>query len=187
VLPLPEPLPPCPITCETSAQATAFELTVNRLATPPGDDALVLRGRLDLPLPFEPALDPVETGVGILVEDGAGGPVLDVLVPGGAYDSALRTGWKSNPKGWKYVNRSESPPGGIRTVTIRDLSRRAPGVVHFRVRGKGGTYPVAADALPLRAIFSVDPPTAETGQCGDVTFSGAGGMCTHNGKRVVCR
>lgn len=187
VLPPPEPLPPCPIACEAGAPATGFDLTVSRLATPPGDDTLTFRGRVDLTLPFDRVPDPVETGVGILVRDGAGAAVLDVLVPGGAYDSALRAGWKHGRKGWKYVNRSESPPGGVRTVVVRDLSRRAPGGVQFRVVGKHGTYPVATDVLPLSAIFSLDPPTAETGQCGAVTFSGAGGTCTHNGKRVVCR
>jgi len=189
VLPPPEPLPPCPIVCESGSAATAVTLAIRRLGTPPGDDTLVLRGRFAVPYPFEPALDPIETGVGVVVADATGTRVLDALIPGGAFDAGSRVGWRRRRKGagWKYLNRSESPPAGIRKAAISQLSRRAPGTLQFRVVGKRGSYPVAIDDLPLTAIFSVDPPTAETGQCGEVDVASIGGACTHDGRRVVCR
>jgi hypothetical protein len=188
VLPPPEPLPPCPIACAAGGTAMAVGLGVYRLATPPGDDRLVLRGRVVLPYPFDPPLDPIETGVGVLVTDATGAHVLDALVPGGAYDPGLGAGWKRLRDGasWRYRNRGESPPAGIRTVTIRDRSRRQPGTLQFRVVGTRGSYPVVAGSLPLSAVFTVDPPTAETGQCADVSFA-AGGGCAYDGKRVRCR
>lgn len=187
-LPPPEPLPPCPTVCDAGVAATSSRLAIRGLVTPPGDDALLLRGRLALAHPFEPPLDPIETGVAVVVEDATGTRVVDVLVPGGAYDRERRVGWKARRGGgWKYVDRSEAPPGGIRMVVIRDLAKREPGAVQFRVVGRHGAYPVAAANLPLTALFSVDPPTAETGQCGDVRFTGAGGSCTHTPERVICR
>jgi hypothetical protein len=189
VLPPPDPLAPCPIACEAGADTSGNKLVVQRLATPPGDDKLVLRGRLTLPFPFDPPLDPIETGVGLVVADATGSHVVvDVLIPGGVWDAATGVGWTlRSGGGWKYRNRGDAPPGAIRTVTIRDRSRREPGSLHFRVVGKGGAYPVAGDALPLTAVFSVDPPTAETGQCADVTFSDASGVCTYDGRRAICR
>ena len=71
-------------------------------------------------------------------------------------------------------------------MTIRARSRREPGTLQFRVVGSRAAYPVTVDALPLSAIVTVDPPTAETGQCGEVAFAGAGD-CTYDGKRVSCR
>jgi parallel beta-helix repeat protein len=189
VLPPPDPLPPCPIACEAGASVTSAKLVVKHLGTPPGDDKLVLRGRVTLPHPFDPPLDPVATGVGVLIEDATGAAVLDMLLPGGDYDGCLRAGWKAlrNGVGWKYVNQGDAPPGGLRTVVIRDRSRRDPGAVVFRVSGKNGSYPVAAAGLPLTAVFSVDPPTAETGQCAETAFTGATGACAHDGNRVICR
>lgn len=188
-LPPPEPLPPCPIACEHGAVATATRLVVRRLRTPPGDDVLVLRGRVALPYPFDPPLDPALTGVGILVEDAGGTPVADVLVPGGAYDAGRHAGWTAlrNGAGWRYRDRSDEPPGGIRLVAIRDRSGRQPGTLAFKVVGKGGAYAVADGALPLTAMFTVDPPTAETGQCAVATFGAGGGTCRRDAKRVRCR
>jgi hypothetical protein len=72
-------------------------------------------------------------------------------------------------------------------VTLRDRAPRDPGVLQFKVVGTGGSYPVDAGDLPLTAIVSVDPPTAETGQCADVSFDEPGSACTHDGRRVRCR
>ncbi len=189
VLPPPDPLPPCPLRCDLGGETSATSLSVQRLATPPGDDKLKLRGRVALAYPFEPALDPVETGVGVAVTTAAGTRLVDTLVPGGAWDPTTRVGWRVRPDGtgWKYRNRSDSAPGDVRAVTLRDRSRREPGVLQFEVVATGGSYPLVAGDLPLDAMFTVDPPTAEAGQCADVRFVGAGGTCTLTGRRARCR
>jgi hypothetical protein len=188
-LPPPDPLPPCPTTCAAGSNVVSPRLAIGNLNTPPGDDKLLFRGHLELPHPFEPPLDPMATGVAIVVENATGTRLVDVLIPGGTYDPALRTGWRSTRRyaGWKYVNRSDSPPAGIRTVVIRDLSPRQPGKLKFRVTGRDGAYPIAGESLPLTGLFSVDPPTAETGQCGGTAVAGAGLACNHLGGRVICR
>jgi hypothetical protein len=188
-LPLPEELPPCPSTCETRGAVAKPVLIVRRLDTPAGDDTLSFRGELLLPHPFVPALDPVALGVGIAIDDAGGARVLDVTVPGGGWDRLSKAGWQVGRSGtiWKYRNRSATPPGGIATVTIRDLSDEQPGLVRVKVRGGRGSYPADPARLPLTGLVVLDPPTAGTGQCGVATFVAAGRRCTTNGKAVACR
>jgi parallel beta-helix repeat protein len=188
-LPPPEPLPPCPFSCASGGAVARPALVVRNLDTPPGDDALSFRGRITVPHPFDPALDPVGVGVGIVIADATGARLVDVRVPGGAYDRATRIGWRAAHSGrsWKYTNRSTDAPAGITEVAIRDLSKREPGVLGVRVTGRRGSYPVEPANLPLRALFILDPPTAETGQCGQASFAGPAASCTGNGRRVVCR
>jgi parallel beta-helix repeat protein len=189
VLPPPEPLPPCPQSCTSSTSVEEPRIAIRRLDTPPGDDVLFFRGEMTLSHPFIPPLDPVANGVGILITGANGSSVLDLVIPGGAFDPALKSGWKVAPRGgkWKYVNRSATPPGGIKRLTIDAQSRRHPGLVRFRVDGRRGSYPVEPAALPLTGFLVVDPPTAETGQCGQMTFSGGTASCLADGVSVTCK
>src|SRR5206468_2418741 len=63
--------------CTNGVAVTTAKVTVAKLATPGGDDRLRFRGRLDLPFPFSPPLDPTMKGVRILLDDSTGGRVLD--------------------------------------------------------------------------------------------------------------
>jgi parallel beta-helix repeat protein len=187
-IPHPDPLPPCPIACSEGSAATDSDLALRRLGTPPGDDTLLFRGKVAMAHPYTPALDPVAVGVGVLVTDSEGTPIVDVLVPGGAYDSGTGTGWKfyANRGIWKYMNAGANPPGGITRVVVKDLSRRQPGVVQFSVSGRRGWYEVDPAKLPLTGLFAIDPPTAETGQCGLATFTEAT-ACTSSGGAIRCK
>jgi parallel beta-helix repeat protein len=189
VVPPPEPLPPCPLACAGPVGVVEPRIIIRGLGSPPGDDRLVFEGRMTLPQPFAPALDPIAVGVGMLINDSMGGAVLDLRVPGGAYDPATRVGWKFFPRcrTWRYLNRSPAPPAGITAVTIKDLSRRSPGEVRFSVRGRRGAYTVDATRLPLAGLLVLDPPTAETGQCGQATFPGPAPSCTSDTWAAVCR
>src|SRR5262249_14726031 len=160
----PDVLPPCPLGCASGGALGAPVIAVGHLATPPGDDRLLLRADVGMTRPFDPPLDPVAVGLAVRVIDAGGVPVLDAIVPGGSYDRATQSGWLASPaRGvWKYVNRSATPPSGITRVTIKDLRRDA---VRVSVEGKRGAYPVDLAALPLTGLVVLDPPTAETGQC----------------------
>jgi parallel beta-helix repeat protein len=189
VFPPPDPLPPCPASCEAGAPVAKPTLAIRRLGTPPGDDTLLFAGDVTLPHPFTPLLDPVATGVHVVVEDAGGARPLDVLVPAGAYDPVAKAGWKTAPDGrsWRYINRSTAPPGVITSLVVKDLSRQASGLVRFTVRGARGSYPVAAARLPLTGLLVLDPPTAETGQCGRADFAGPSPSCRSDGRSLVCR
>jgi hypothetical protein len=188
-LPPPAVLPPCPVTCATGSALVKASLVVGRLDTPPGNDTLSFKGQVLVPYPFTPALDPVAVGVAVVVADAAAVRVLDVTVPGGVFDPATGVGWRTSRgrKRWKYVDRSATPPGGITSVSIKDLSLRQPGLLQVKVTGKRGSYPIDPANLPLTGLLVLDPPTAETGQCGAASFAGPAQGCTTDGKRVRCR
>jgi hypothetical protein len=187
-LPLPSPLPPCPTTCETGGAVVQPRLTIQRLHTLPGDDMLSFGGQLVVPHPAVPALDPVAVGAGVVVADATGARVLDVTIPGGAYDATTRVGWKTSRSGtrWKYVAKNAASLGGITAISVRDLSAKDPGLVRFRVRGKRGSYPADPAHLPLSGLFILDPPTAETGQCAEASFE-APATCSFTGRAIKCR
>ncbi len=60
-------------------------------------------------------------------------------------------------------------------------------IVVVNVKGKRGAYPVDPAGLPLSALLVLDPPTAETGQCGAATFSSVPSGCTSDAHAVRCR
>jgi len=189
VLPPPVPLPPCPLACTRSATAEKPRIVIKRLDTPPGDDTVRFKGHMTLPHPFSPLLDPIANGVGLVIADSAGGRLIDLVIPGGAWDPVTRIGWKAAPSGakWKYVNRSATPAAGISRVVITNVSRKFPGFVRFDVKGKRGSYPVDPAKLPLMGFLVLDQPTAETGQCGKATFADPASSCTTDGTMVKCK
>jgi hypothetical protein len=164
-------------------------LTVRNLDSVPGDDRLAFSGQLLVPHPFDPAFDPAANGIGLIAGDAATTQWLNVVIPGGAYDPTSRVGWKAARGGgrWRYINDSATPPGGIARVTITDLSHRQPGLLQFSVQGRAGTYPADVASLPLAGTIVLDPPTAETGQCGTAAFDGSTPRCRRYGSAVRCR
>jgi hypothetical protein len=118
----------------------------------------------------------------------ATGVLLDVAVPGGAYDPVTKTGWKANrlvpPTSWKYVNKSVSPPGGIGKVLITDKSTRMPGLLKFVVTGKKIALASQAPSLPVSGELFVNA-LASDDQCAALGFWGPAGtapVCSVNAK-----
>ena len=138
----------------TGAVIAKAKLALGKLAPPAGDDTLVFKGRMTVPT--SPALDPVTTGVRVLVDG-----VLDATVPGGAFDPGTKTGWKAKNGSFKY----QGDPFKVALKT----SAKTPGLVQFAVAGKRGSYVVDPAHLPRQATLIVD---AAAGQCGDASFAG---------------
>jgi hypothetical protein len=159
-------------------------LKVGRVATPPGDETLVLKGELLLPQEAAAGLDPRATGVRVVVE-GAAGPILDAIVPAGAFDRATKTGWKVNRADTAWTYRSPGGPAGIRKVVVKRPGGGA--VVRAVVVGKGGAYPAGEGALPLGATLALDAPVARTGRCGEAVFAPGGCTVNRRGTAVRCR
>jgi parallel beta-helix repeat protein len=187
VFPPPAPLPPCAATCDSGGVVSNATVALRRLATAVGDDTLLFRGDVVVPDLTSPVLDPVATGVHVVVQDANGARALDVLVPPGAYSAATRQGWKVSPDGrrWRYTSRATGAPGGITSVAVQDLSSKVPGLIRFTVKGARGSYAVDQGALPIEGLLVLDPPTAATGQCAAATF--AANACRADGRAVVCR
>lgn len=169
------------------------KLILSKLTPPATDDRLNFKGFF-LNVPGAPAVDPVASGLRILVSDSAGATPIDVTVPGGAYNAANRAGWKVNGSGtsWKYANAGSPVPlvNGVYKAQLKAYPS-TPGRYKFAVKGKNGNYVVNQANLPLRGTLVIDAPFAETGQCGETAFQAppakpncavAGG-----GKTVKCK
>lgn len=179
----PGPLGVCPLACTSPVTMTESRVRIARLDTPPGDDSLNFTGRMVITQPFNPTFDPATYGVGIVITDQLGNSVLNTTVPGGGYDPNTKIGWRvsSADTRWRYINKSSTPANGITSVVIKDLSSRQPGLIDFRIKGRRGNYTVAAPTT-LTGSVVLDPPTAETGQCGLATRA-----CVNDARSTSCR
>jgi hypothetical protein len=139
-------------------------VTIGNLATPAGDDTLAIKGVMTVPA--SPAVDPVTTGMRILVRDGAG-TVLNATIPGGAFDALHQAGWKVTKSG-AFTYQSALGLLGIRKVALKPSSKK-PGQVRFAVAAKNGSYPADPAQLPLSAFVAL---ASDAGQCGLATFPG---------------
>ena len=147
------------------------KLKLTRQLTPPGDDTLSMKGTMTIPT--SPTLDPVANGATVMVDDADGRVIVDVVVPGGAYDPVTRTGWKARgtPPSWTYKN-----PLGLLGITSIKLTRTAaaPSLVRFTVKGKNGDFSSIDATLPVRGVVVLGP----SGQGGLMTFTGPVRACT---------
>ncbi len=180
----PGPLPPCQLACTSAVTMSESAIRIARLDTPPGDDTLSFNGRMVITHPFSPLLDPTVNGIGIVIADQLGTRVLDASIPAGAYDAQTKRGWRASSSGrrWRYIDKSSTPANGITSVVIKDLSSRQPGLIDVRIKGQRGNFAAAPAALTLTGTVLLDPPTAETGQCG-----GGTGACVSDGRSLRCR
>ena len=164
----------------TGAAIADAKLALGKLGARAGDDTLAFKGRVTVPV--APAIDPVKTGVRVLV-DGE----LDATIPGGAFDPATRTGWKAKKNGAFTYHNGQGGILGIAKVALKPSSK-TPGLVQFAVAGKTGSYAVDPAHLPRQATLILD---AAAGQCGDASFAGPppAPLCVYKAKRgkVQCR
>jgi hypothetical protein len=154
--------------------ADRSKVVISHLDTPDADDTMKLKGRC-VPFPESPAIDPVSRGLRIVVQDRNGNNVVDALIPGGAFESTTKAGWRTHrfPSGLTalYKNTGALLPlvQGIRKVKL--VVREGLGITKFSVSGKRGDYRLALN-LPLKVTVIVDTPVAATGQCCEMLFTG---------------
>ncbi len=172
--------------CTGPATVMGPKLRISRLTTPPGDDTLAFSGTMQLPFPFSPPLDPLTKGARVLLVDAAG-TVLDATIPGGAFDPATKTGWKTTGAGtaWSYRNGSGGVLGIVKVI-VKTVPK-TPGLVKFDVGGKNGRYPVTSSQLPVTATLVLDAPTATTGQCGAAIWDQTSCIFASSGATLRCR
>src|SRR6185369_7652177 len=164
----------CDADCAGPAAVDKPKLRLRRQNTAPGDDALTFSGRMTIPQ--SPALDPVTGGARVVVDDADGRSVVDVGVPGGAYDAFTRTGWKVNGSGTAWTYRNPAGVVGITKVSVKK-NIGTPGLVVFKVTGKNGAYDATGTTLPLHGVFVL----GAAGQGGLATFAGPDRACAFNG------
>lgn len=164
---------------------------INSDATP-GNDGLVVSAFFTLPpgRSFS-ELTPLAHGVRVVLQADDGTTRLDATLPGGAYGTGTKVGWKlsGNGKTWRFTDKNASPAGGIAQVVINDKSTAStPRRVKIGVKGKKSTYPVVGPDAPIRAIVTLgDATAADQGLCGESDY--AGSDCAFNGaqNKLTCR
>jgi hypothetical protein len=152
------------------------KITIVKLLTPPGDDKLKFKGSITIPPQVgDPSLDPLTNGARAIIADSTGTAVLDVTLPGGAYNTANRVGWKVNGSAttFTYLNAGTviPLPQGIKKFGLK-RSTKTLGLIKFSITGKNGSYPVNTANLPLVGTIILDVPFATTGLCGESLFPG---------------
>jgi len=88
-----------------------------------GADGAALRHDSETNVPAAPAIDPVTKGLRVLITDSTGATPLDATMPGGAYDTVNRVGWRVNGTGtaWTYKNAGSPVPlvNGIQKAQLK--------------------------------------------------------------------
>jgi len=151
------------------------KVIVSKLNTPPGDDRAKIKGRC-IPFQETPTIDPVTNGVRLVMQDALDNAPLDATIPGGAYSTVTKAGWKVHtfPTGLtaQYKNAGTVVPlvNGIKKLKF--VIKSGLGITKFNATGKDGSYPIPGNGLPVKVTFIADPPLGETGQCCEMFFPG---------------
>lgn len=134
---------PCTGLSERRPAKALYKITKKGL--PAGDERLTLTGTIAIPA--SPPINPVSTGVRLVlgeeeqVPSGSYEPTIafDLLIPGGAYDTVTKTGWKANKTNTAFKYKG---PSGITGVGI-NLKTGKDGVLRAKVKmiGKDLTLP----------------------------------------------
>jgi hypothetical protein len=79
------------------------------------------------------------------IVDSTGVIPVDITIPGGAYDTINKVGWRANGSGtsWTYKNAGNPVPlvNGIQKMHLKKRSS-PPRKFKFGVKGKNGNYPI---------------------------------------------
>lgn len=95
--------------------------------------------------------------------------MIDVTIPGGAYDALTRTGWKSpRPGRWTY----QRPADGSFPVSRATITRspRHPGRIGVSVTGRRADLLATSPSLPLTLTVTLRPPLVGGDSCAEVGF-----------------
>lgn len=162
----------CDADCATPAALTGLKVKFGGVATGPGDDRLTVRSETTL---SNPAIDPITGGLKLWIDDANGVVVADIVLPGGAYSNATRTGWKVNPAGTAWTFKHPTGVVGITRATVR-ARPSAPGTFRIQLSGKKSGYGLAGSVGPLRIGVALSPT-----QCASAPLT-----CTATGNTRKC-
>lgn len=175
----------------TCAGATGVKVKVGGLGKPAGKQSLFIDGDVVLDHPFAPALDPVARGLVVVIRSATGANLLEIQIPGGAYDAGTGQGWTLSGSLKSARWRSKLTVEGLHLAKLSWTNRREPGEVAFQVKGKAVSLPLTQADLPITAQVRLDTPEELTGQCATVAFpgppQGLGCLLSGSGTRLLCR
>src|SRR5262249_52912497 len=117
-----------PFSCPGGEPVSRARLKLGRDRHAAGHEAFVVRGEATLGTPRDPAAGSLT----VSLADPRG-----IRLVAGTSPGAL--GWRSNRAGtrWTFAPPAGGAAGGITRATLRDRSDRAPGLVVFKIAGRG--------------------------------------------------
>ncbi|HZT07776.1 MAG TPA: hypothetical protein VFC51_12150 [Chloroflexota bacterium] len=162
-------------------------LRLSDFTTPHGDDRLTFQGTLEFS--GAPIFDPTAQGLRVLVNDPVRRTIVDLGIPGGTYSSSAKTGWRTNARHSRFVFGGALVDGSMaRATVVREVADHKR--IRFLVKASRSSFE-RVFVGPLSATLILDPPTAETGSCGELTFAGPPPLpsCSFNRNRrlLTCR
>lgn len=173
-----------------ASTVTGPKLKMSALTKGPFEQKLKLKGFVTLPAPITPALDPATLGVRFLI--GTVGdprnPIVDITVPGGAYDKETKEGWTVSGSGLAFKFKSKAGVDGITKVLLK-IKSAEDGLVQFIVVAKNADFPIVPADLPLAITLTIDNVA---GQCAEYDFE----LAPHEdpaceaksgGDKILCR
>src|SRR5262249_19828150 len=142
------------------------QLVIRNYVTGPGDDTFTLSGTM-MAAGLN-TLAPDVTGLRVILADSTGAIVHDVTVPGGDYQTATKTGWKTDKqkRTWKYSN--PALVGGLLNNARLAVNKHVPGSVSIKVHGQHGGFATEPVNIPLW----VRVETTNGPICSDAAFPG---------------
>lgn len=169
---------------------TKLQLARINTDTTPGNDKLLLAGSFALPAGQSFAdLDPLADGARVILTKQNGAVLFDAVLASGAYAGPGTRGWRLNggATAWTFADRTAAPTHGITDVKLIDQGNKEPGRVRVKVKGKNGTYDVAAGDEPVNATVVFGDQTAgQQGHCGQTMFTPAQCAFNASGTKLKC-
>jgi hypothetical protein len=154
--------------------------------TDPGDDDLVLKGIFSFPTEMQ-YVDPVLTGMRMLIYSGDANVLSDVVIPPGLP-------WRIDRETIDVlINKARflfydpaGTNGGIRRVRIDGASSPLHRYMKIRVVARNGSYPVSSSDTPLRVAVILGD--GQIGECGHAPIT-PGEWCSFKpgGQRLRCK
>ena len=184
-----------PCTNDAGTFGDRHKVTITRLNLPAGEHKLKAAARCtDYPNPMD--IDVETTGLRMILEDSAGGAILDVTIPGGTYNPATGFGWKTHsfPKGYTalYTNngKTQSPSLLDGIYKIKFVAKPGLGITSFKAQGRDGDYTVNLLNTPVTFMISTNPPFAIGGECCELVFDETfpdHPSCTTTPSALICK
>ena len=158
------------------------KLRLRKLLFEDGRQRLKFRGTLKLPPGT--SFDPEANGVRFMITDGVVGTTsVDVTLPPGDYNLALRSGWRSNLDGslWLFFDHIGAA-GGIKHATIR---KGKPDQYRIAIFGQNGSYGLPPSERVVATVI-LTPPNAVNGECAEWAFEPGECFFRNQEAKLIC-
>jgi len=150
-----------------------------------GDEDLVLKGSFSFPTEMQ-HVDPVLTGMRIVIYTGAAEVLSDVTIPPGMpWRTDRKTLYVLLHEARFILHDPSGTNGGIRRIRIFGASSPNVGYMKIKVVARNGSYPVGASDIPLRVAVIIGD--GQSGECGSMAYQPVECAFKARGRQLRCK